>query len=128
MLLNQCRSLASAQDQPFTGRRFRVLNIVDDVTSECIGTVVDRSILGRRVVLGLADPIIERGRPMMISVITPPNRLERGAAWSGDAGTEWHHIMPGKPTRHRFVGSFNGHRRNELLFFTIGQAGPIPAR
>lgn len=45
---------------------------------------------------------------------------------SGEAGIDWHHIAPGKPTQNGFVGSFNGRMRDELLketlFFTIGPA------
>jgi putative transposase len=44
-------------DQLVTGRRFRLLNIVDDVTRECLRAVVDTSILGRRVIRELADLI-----------------------------------------------------------------------
>lgn len=53
-------------DQLVTGRRFRVLNIVDDVTRECLRAVVDTSISGRRVVRELTDLIAERGKPTMI--------------------------------------------------------------
>ena len=49
-----------------TGRRSRVLNIVDDVTRECIRAVVDTRISGRRVVRQPDDLIAERGRPKMI--------------------------------------------------------------
>ena len=44
-------------DQLATGRRFRVLNIVDDVTRECLAAVIDTSISGRRVVRELGDLI-----------------------------------------------------------------------
>ena len=37
-----------------SGRRFRVLNIVDDVTRECLRAVADTSISGERVVRELA--------------------------------------------------------------------------
>ena len=43
-----------------------MLNIVDDVTRECIRAVVDTSISGRRVVRELADLVAERGSPKMI--------------------------------------------------------------
>ena len=47
-------------------------------------------------------------------------------------GVEWHYIAPGKQTRNRFVETFNGRARDELLnetlFFTIGQARSILAR
>jgi hypothetical protein len=43
-----------------------VLNIVDDVTRECLRAVPDTSISGRRVVRELTDLIAERGKPAMI--------------------------------------------------------------
>jgi len=120
-------------DQLATGRRFRVLNIVDDVTRECLRAVVDTSISGRRVVRELTDLIAERGTPKMI-VSDNGTELTSNAvlAWSGEAGVEWHYIAPGKPTQNGFVESFNGRMRDELLnetlFFTIGQARLILAR
>ena len=65
-LPNQRWSLDFVHDQLVTGRRFRVLNIVDDVTRECIGAVVDSSISGRRVVRELGDLIAARGAPRTI--------------------------------------------------------------
>ncbi len=65
-LPNQRWSLDFVHDQLATGRRFRILNIVDDVTRECLAAVVDTSISGRRVVRELVDLIAERGRPKMI--------------------------------------------------------------
>ena len=116
-----------------TGRRFRILNIVDDVTLECLRAVLDTSISGKRVVRKLADLITERGAPRMI-VSDNGTELTSSAvlAWSGDAGVEWHYIAPGKPTQNGFVESFNGRMRDELLnetlFFTVRQARAILAR
>jgi hypothetical protein len=42
-LPNQRWSLDFVHDQRATGRRFRWLNIVDDVTRECLRAVVDTS-------------------------------------------------------------------------------------
>ena len=42
-------SLDFVYDQFANGRRFRVLNVVDDVTKECLGAIPDTSISGRRV-------------------------------------------------------------------------------
>jgi putative transposase len=102
-LPNQRWSLDFVHDQLVTGRRFRVLNIVDDVTRECIRAVVDTSISGRRVVRELADLVAERGRPKMI-VSDNGTELTSNAvlAWSGDVGVEWHYIAPGKPTQNGF--------------------------
>jgi putative transposase len=132
-LPNQRWSLDFVHDQLATGRRFRVLNIVDDVTRECIGAVVDTSISGRRVVRELDDLIAMRGAPKTI-VSDNGTELTSNAvlAWSGDLGVDWHYIAPGKPTQNGFVESFNGRMRDELLnetlFFTIGQARAIIAR
>jgi len=116
-----------------TGRRFRVLNIVDDVTRECLRAVVDTSISGRRVVRELTDLVAERGAPKTI-VSDNGTELTSNAvlAWSGEVDIEWHYIAPGKPTQNGFVESFNGRMRDELLnetlFFTIGQARTVLAR
>jgi putative transposase len=124
-LPNQRWSLDFVHDQLATGRRFRVLNIVDDVTRECLAAVVDTSISGRRVVRELGDLIARRGAPKMI-VSDNGTELTSNAvlAWCGDVGIEWHYIAPGKPTQNGFVESFNGRMRDELLnetlFFTIG--------
>ena len=41
-------SLDFVHDQLANGRRFRILNIVDDVTRECLAAIPDTSISGRR--------------------------------------------------------------------------------
>ena len=43
-----------------------MLNIVNDVTKECLRAVPDTSIFGRRVVRELAQLIAERGKTGMI--------------------------------------------------------------
>ncbi|MFC4595887.1 IS3 family transposase [Sphingobium tyrosinilyticum] len=131
-LPNQRWSLDFVHDQLATGRRFRILNIVDDVTRECLRAVLDTSISGKRVARELGDLIAERGAPKMI-VSDNGTELTSNAvlAWSGDVGVEWHYIAPGKPTQNGFVESFNGRMRDELLnetlFFTVRQARSILA-
>jgi putative transposase len=56
-------SLDFVYDQFANGRRFRVLNIVDDVTKECLGAVPDTSISGRRVARELTTIVERRGKP-----------------------------------------------------------------
>ena len=50
-------------DQLASGRRFRVLTIIDDVTKECLAAVPDTSLTGKRVVREMAALIARRGRP-----------------------------------------------------------------
>ena len=61
-------SLDFVHDQFACGRRFRVLNIVDDVTRECLAAIPDTSISGRRVARELADIIAWRGKPGLIVI------------------------------------------------------------
>lgn len=107
-------------DQLATGYRFRVLNIVDDVTHECLRAVPDTSISGKGVVRELTDLIAERGKPGMI-VSDNGTELTSNAVlgWCGEANVEWHYTTPGKPTQNAFVESFNGQIRDELLNETL---------
>lgn len=41
-------SLDFVHDQLACGRRFRILNLVDDVTRECLAAIPDKSISGLR--------------------------------------------------------------------------------
>ena len=119
-LPNQRWSLDFVHDQMASGRRFRVLNIVDDVTRECLRAVPDTSISGRRVVRELTDLIAERGKPGMI-VSDNGTELTSNAMlkWQQDAQIGWHYIAPGKPTQNAFIESFNGRLRDELLNETL---------
>lgn len=66
---NRCRAAGSldfVHDQFANGQRFRVLNVVDDVTRECLAAIPDTSISGRRVARELSTLIERRGKPGMI--------------------------------------------------------------
>jgi len=55
-------ALDFVHDQFAGGRRFRVLNVVDDVTRECLAAIPDTSISGRRMARELTALIARRGR------------------------------------------------------------------
>jgi len=118
--LNARWSLDFIHDQMTNGRRFRVLNIVDDVTRECLAAVPDTSISGLRVARELDAIIAARGRPCMV-VSDNGTELTSNAifAWAKDHGVGWHYIAPGKPMQNGFVESFNGRMRDELLNETL---------
>jgi transposase InsO family protein len=56
-------SVDFVHDQLACGRRLRILNIVDDVTRECLAAIPDTSISGRRVARELTALIKRRGKP-----------------------------------------------------------------
>ena len=120
-------SLDFVHDQMANGRRFRILNITDDVTHECLAAIPDTSISGHRVARELTAIIERRGKPGMI-VSDNGTELTSHAifAWCRDHRIEWHYIMPGKPMQNGYVESFNGKMRdellNEILFFSLDHA------
>ena len=120
-------SLDFVHDQFALGRRFRILNIVDDVTRECLAAIPDTSISGRRVARELTALIERRGKPQMI-VSDNGTEFTSNAilGWAKDHQVEWHYIAPGKPMQNGFIESFNGRMRDELLnetlFFDLDQA------
>ena len=59
-------SVDFVQDQFAHGRRFRILNVTDDVTKESLAAAVDTSISGRRVARELTALIERRGKPGVI--------------------------------------------------------------
>jgi transposase InsO family protein len=113
-------SLDFVYDQFANGRRFRVLNIVDDVTKECLGAVPDTSISGRRVARELTTIVERRGKPgSIVSDNGTEFTCNAMLAWCKDTSINWHFIAPGKPIQNAFVESFNGRMRDELLNETL---------
>ena len=109
-------SVDFVHDQLACGRRLRILNIVDDVTRECLAAIPDTSIPGRRVARELTALIKRRGKPGMI-VSDNGTEFTSNAmfAWAQDNRVVWHFIAPGKPMQNGFCESFNGRMRDELL-------------
>jgi transposase InsO family protein len=113
-------SLDFVHDQLAPGRRFRILNVVDDVTRECLAAIPDTSISGKRVARELTMLIETRGKPQMI-VSDHGTEFTSNAilSWTEDHRVEWHYIAPGKPMQNGFIESFNGRMRDELLNETL---------
>lgn len=113
-------SLNFVHDQFANGQRFRVLNVVDDVTRECLAAIPDTSISERRVARELSALIERRGKPGMI-VSDNGTELTSNATlrWCSEHKIEWHYIAPGKPMQIGFIESFNRRMRDELLNDTM---------
>ena len=113
---NQRWSLDFMSDAPEDGRRFRVLNVIDDFSRECLAAVVDTSIGGVRVARELDRIAEQRGYPCMV-VSDNGTELTSNAIlkWQEDRKVDWHFIAPGKPMQNGLVESFNGRMREECL-------------
>jgi putative transposase len=117
---NQRWSLDFVHDQLSCGRRFRVLNLVDDVTKECLAAIADVSLSGRRVVRELDQVIADRGRPVMIVSDNGTEFTSNAVlAWTQDRRLDWLYIAPGKPTQNAFCEAYNSKFRDECLNETL---------
>jgi putative transposase len=120
-------SLDFVHDQLAQGRRFRILNIVDDVTRECLAAVPDTSISGKRVARELTMIVGVRGkRQMIVSDNGTEFTSHAILMWAKDHDVNWHYIAPGRPMQNGYIESFNGRMRDELLneslFIDLDQA------
>src|SRR5690606_6121777 len=99
-----------------SGRRFRCLNIIDELSRECLAIHVAHSISAVRVIEVLERLREERGLP---SVIVTDNGSEFTSrafdAWAYARGVKIDFIQPGKPVQNAFVESFNGTLRDDCL-------------
>jgi putative transposase len=113
---NQEWSLDFVHDVLESGRRIRMLTVVDDFTRESIKIAVDTSLNGRRVCEELEQVIEARGKPERIlsdngTEFTSKTILR----WSQEQGIRWDYIQPGKPYQNGYIESFNGKLRDECL-------------
>jgi len=98
------------------GRRFRVLNVVDDFSRECLAAVVDTSIGGPRVAREVGRIAALRGYPRMLASDNSTELTSNAVLkWQEDRQVEWHYIAPRKPMQNGFVESCNGRLRDECL-------------
>lgn len=113
---NERWSVDFMSDQLANGRCFRILNIVDDYSRECVGQLVDHSLPGQRLVRLLEH--LGECRPLpKVLVCDNGSELTSKAMffWSQHSGTRLHFIQPGKPMQNAFVESFNGTFRDNCL-------------
>lgn len=107
-------SMDFVSDQLVNGRRFRVLNVVDDYSREMVGQLTDFSITGQRVARFLDELIHERSQPEHIVCDNGTEFTSKALFfWQKASGVKLAFIQPGKPTQNAFVESLNGKFRNE---------------
>lgn len=116
-----------------TGRRFRVLTIVDEFTRECPAVEVDTSLPGARVIRVLERLACTRGLPKEVRVDNGPEFVCRAVrAWCESKRILLRYIDPGKPMQNGHAESFNGRFRDECLnanwFGTLADARRVIER
>ena len=120
-------------DRTHDGRPFRILNILDEYTRECLASVVARRIRSQDVLLILADLFLSRGIPAHIRSDNGPEFIARKLRhWLTALQVAPLYIEPGSPWENGYCESFNGKRRDQLLngelFYTLKEAQIIIER
>lgn len=113
-------SLDFVHGQFVGGERFWLLNIVGDVTRECLAAISDTSIAGRRAARELSARIKPPGKPSMIV-------RDNGAKLTSNVILRWcpghqvepRYIAPGNPMQNGFVEGFNRQIRDEFFNETM---------
>lgn len=115
------------EDRTRDGRKFRMLNVVDEFTRECLAIRVARKLSSADVIDVLADLFIARGVPVPMRSDNGPEFVARAVQeWITGVGASTAYIEPGSPWENGYVGAFNGKLRDELLnaevFNTLAEA------
>ena len=114
--LNARWSMDFMSDAFADGRRFRVLNVIDVFSRECLAIEVGTSLPGLVVTRVLDRVAATRGYPEVIVVDNGPEFRGRDMdAWACRRGVRLHFIDPGKPMQNAFVESFNDKFRYACL-------------
>jgi transposase InsO family protein len=124
---NHVWSYDFVEDRTHDGRKFRMLNVVDEFTHECLAIRVARRLKATDVIDVLSDLFIVRGVPGHIRSDNGPEFVARSLqAWIAAVGAKTAYIAPGSPWENGYVESFNARLRDELLegeiFYSLREA------
>ncbi len=113
---NEQWALDFLQDALASGRKIRLLSIIDVWTREALALEVDTSLPGSQVVRVLDRLAGERSLPATIVLDNGPELISRVLEqWAHQRAVTLHFIDPGKPTQNAHCESFHGRVRDECL-------------
>ena len=114
-------------DRTHNGAAFRILNIIDEYTRECLVSRVERRLSHEEVLAELAWLFCTRGLPAYLRSDNGPEfTAERVRDWLSHLRVGPLFIEKGSPWENGYIESFNGKMRDELLdgesFYTLKEA------
>lgn len=127
---NETWSLDFLSDACASGRRLRILTMIDDFSRIPPGILVNSSITGKRVTQFIDQVSMFHGYPENIRVDNGPEFVsETFQVWASKRNIRVEYTRPGKPTDNAFIESFNGKFRDECLnqhwFLNVQDASEI---
>jgi putative transposase len=124
---NHVWSYDFVEDRTHDGRKYRMLNLIDEFTRECLAIRVDRKLNSTDVIDVLSDQFILRGIPGHVRSDHGPEFIARAVReWIAAVGARTAFIEPGSPWENGYCESFNSKLRDELLngeiFYSLAEA------
>ncbi|WAJ26691.1 IS3 family transposase [Antarcticirhabdus aurantiaca] len=124
---NHVWSYDFVEDRTHNGRKFRMLNVIDEFTRECLCIRIDRKLRSSDVIDVLSDLFILRGVPGHIRSDNGPEFIAKAVReWITAVGARTAFIEPGSPWENGYCESFNSKLRDELLngeiFYSLAEA------
>jgi len=124
---NHVWSYDFVEDRTHEGRKYRMLNVVDEFTHEAIAIRVKRRLNSTDVIDVLSGLFLARGVPAHIRSDNGPEFVAEAVRnWIAAVGAKTAYIEPGSPWENGYVESFNARLRDELLngeiFYTLREA------
>jgi len=113
---NEVWSMDFMNDSLESGRKVRILNIMDDYNREALWIDPQYHYPGEKVVAALEVLAMDRGLPRYIRVDNGPEFICKAIAeYVADKPTEMMYIEPGKPMQNAFIERFNRLFREDVL-------------
>ena len=127
---NHVGSYDFVEGRTHNGRKFRMLNIIDEFTRECLAIRIDRKLNSTDVIDVLSDLFILRGVPGHVRSDNGPEFIAKAVReWIAAVGAKTAFIEPGSPWENGYCESFNSKLRDELLnseiFYSLAEAKVI---
>ena len=118
------------EDRTHDRRKYRILNVVDEFTRECLAIRISRKLKPSDVIDVLSDLFILRGVPGHIKSDNGPEFVANVVRdWIAAVGAMTVYIEPGSPWEKGYIESFNARLRDELLngeiFYILAEARVI---
>ena len=127
---NHVWSYDFVEGRTHNGRKFSMLNIIDEFTRECLAIRIDRKLNSTDVIDVLSDLFILRGVPGHVRSDNGPEFIAKAVReWIAAVGAKTAFIEPGSPWENGYCESFNSKLRDELLnseiFYSLAEAKVI---
>jgi transposase InsO family protein len=124
---NHVWSYDFVEDRTHDGRKYRMLNVLDEFTHESLAIRVARKLKAIDVIDVLSDLFIARGVPGHVRSDNGPEFVAAAVrAWIAAVGAKTAYIAPGSPWENGYIESFNARLRDELLdgeiFYSLKEA------